>query len=343
MLKLSIGFNGSIAFMGVVEKYKDHIADIYFVPPALASGRASGGRMGAHSYTLCLHQMLVRAKELGIPTNILFNALCVGSDFGSNRQGEKIVAVMNIHTELYNVRSATLVSPLDAQLVKRQFPQVKVHAAEDMFIRNPVQAREVAPFCDALILDRNINRDLDTIRAIKDKTRREIQLLANEACVQECSNRVQHLNHLSHQQSAGTACLLPCLREHEQDHATVIKAPIIRPEDLHHYEGLIGSVKLASRITGDQRLDLTLRAYTSGQFNGNLFDILESPGLDSYIGMMRQRDHQNPYFDNASIPQDFWEHVTQCDKLCRGCTYCDEIAQRAFKLMPFQPAQAVTS
>ena len=84
-----------------------------------------------------------------------------------------------------------------------------------------------------------------------------------------------------------------------------------------------------------------LQAYTTGQFGGNLFDIVESPGLDRYIAMMRQRDGQDPHMDNTSIPADFGQHVTECDTLCDDCTYCDEIAEKAFRLVPFEPAKAV--
>ncbi|NOZ19662.1 MAG: hypothetical protein GXP25_01095 [Planctomycetes bacterium] len=340
MLKFSIGFNGSIAFTDAIQRHRDRIEEIYFAPPGLTSGRASAGRLGTHSYTLCLHQMLVQARDLGIPTNAVFDTLCVGSDYGSNRQGEKIVSIMRIHTELYKVGAATFVSPIDAQLVKRQFPQVKVCASVNMFVRNPVQAREVAPFCDVLILDRTINRDLDAIQAIKRETGKEIRLLANEACVFECRNRIQHLNHLSHQQGLGTRSFFPCIHQYERDHATILKAPIIRPEDLHHYEGVADSIQLSTRITADDRLDLMLQAYTSGQFSGNLFGIVESPGLDGYIAMKRRRDGQDPYFNNAAIPPDFWERATRCGTLCRDCTYCDEIAQGAFTLAPFQRAEA---
>jgi hypothetical protein len=84
-----------------------------------------------------------------------------------------------------------------------------------------------------------------------------------------------------------------------------------------------------------------LLAYTAGPFTGNLFDIMESPGIAAYITMMRQRDSQDPCLDSTAIPADYWEYVTQCDKLCARCTYCDEVAKKAFKLMPFQPAKAM--
>ena len=341
MQRFSIGFNGSLAFMDAIEKYRDHVAEVYFVAPAMASGRASGGRLGAQSYTLALHQMLVRAKEWGLPTNILFNALCVGSDYGSNRQGEKVVSILQIHGELYNVRAATVVSPIDAQLIKRALPDATVHASVNMFIRNPVQAREVAPFCDVLTLDRNVNRDLEMVRKIKEATGKPIRLVANEACVPECMNRVQHFNHLSHQQSVGVSYYLPCVRQFQEDPATLLKCPIIRPEDVHRYDGLVDGIRLASRIAGDMRIDLMLRAYTTGRFDGNLFDLMESGGLESYICILRKRDGLDPYMDNAQIPPDFHEHVTQCDKLCGDCTYCEQVASKAFRTVPYKKAEAV--
>lgn len=341
MLKFSVGFNGSLGFVDVVAKYRDYIEDIYFVGPGLASGRASGGRLGAQSYTLALHQTLLRAKALKLATNMVFDALCVGSDYGTNRQGEKVVGVLKIHTDLYGLKAATSVSPIDAQLIKRTFPALRVHGSENMFIRNVVQAKEVAPFCDVLVLDRHMNRDIDSIGDIKKATGRSVCLVANEACVLECSNRIQHLNHVSHQQSLRVNYYLPCVRKYQQDKAAVLKSPIIRPEDVGHYEGLADSIKLATRATSDDRIDLILNAYVNRRFAGNLFDITESGGLDVYIGMSRRKEGLDPQMDNTQIPADFWEHVTQCNKLCRECGYCDQIAGKAFRTVAVKRAEAV--
>ena len=121
----------------------------------------------------------------------------------------------------------------------------------------------------------------------------------------------------------------------------LFKSPIIRPEDVHHYEGLADTIKLASRSSTIEQLDTMLQAYTTGKFDGNLFDIVESGGLDSFLAEWREM-HKNddigdPYLDNSMVPDDFFEVVTHCDRYCHKCNYCANIAKKAYRVLRKAP------
>ena len=335
MFKISVGYNGKPGFAEVIAKYKEHVADIYFVAPFMPSGRGSPGDAGEQVYTLRLHELLKFAMNEGIRMNILFNALCLGEGYGSPIIGQALAETMQFYIQTYNIASATVVSVIDGELIKKRFPRINVHASVNMFIRNPHQALEVAHIADTIVLDRNVNRDLNLIREIKEQSGKHIRLLVNEACVPECMNRVQHFNRISHQAGDPEPFYLPCVQRYHNDPAVLFKSPIVRPEDVHHYEGLVDSIKIASRASDTEKIETMLRAYSTGTFDGNLFEIVESGGLDTFIAEWREIHKADtvgdPYLDNSVVPDDFHEHVTTCDRYCHKCNYCNEIAKKAFR------------
>jgi len=336
VFKFSIGFNGDRGFRQLIDKYREHVADIYFSPPFTPSGRGLRGNVGEYVYSLVLHEFLQFARDTGMETNLLLNALCVAGKYGSKQQASLVLNAVQFHARNYGTKSVTVVSPIDGQLIRRHFPDIKIHASVNLFIRNVAQARRVADFSDVLILDRNVNRDLRLIEQIKKDSGKHVRLLANESCILECMNRIQHFNRIAHDIVPMTGRHLPCTARYFSDKATLLKAPIIRPEDLHHYEGVVDTMKLATRNTPNHKLELALQAYTSGSFGGNLFDITESNGMAAYLLTSKERTNgtSEPYLDNSKIPDDFFEHVTQCDFACDACGYCERVAAEAFRMEP---------
>ncbi|NOZ19663.1 MAG: hypothetical protein GXP25_01100 [Planctomycetes bacterium] len=335
-MKFSIGFNGERTFRVLADKYREHITDVYFSPPFTPSGRGLRGNVGEYVYSLVLHEFLQFARDTGIQTNLLLNALCAAGKYGTVGQATRVVNAVSLHMRNYGTTSVTVVSPIDGELLKRKFPDLKIHTSVNMFIRNLAQARAVSHFADVIILDRNVNRDLETIRTIREDTGKEIRILANESCLLECMNRIQHFNRIAHDHVAMKGRHLPCSSRYFSDTATLLKAPIIRPEDLHHYNDLADTTKLATRNMSSDKLECSLAAYTSGHFEGSLFDITESNGMAAYLTLTREQnnDRLEPCLDNTKIPDDFFAHVTQCDKMCDRCQYCDRVAAEAFRLRP---------
>jgi len=336
MFKFSIGYNGSKGFEQILRKYRERVSDVYFAPPYASSGRVKMGFVDVE-YPVLLDRFLRFCRSEGIEANLLMNALCGGADYASRKHITKVVGLLGYYRDKYAVSSVTLVSPFDAQIIRKEFPDIKIYSSVNMFIRNPVQAREAAAFADVLTLDRTVNRDLETLHKIRrELPGKHIRLLANEGCIFDCVNRVQHFNQICHLEPPVGPQHLFCLRTFLADKAAILKSPIIRPEDLHHYEGLADSIKLATRTQDDTQLEVTLQAYVSGRFHGDLFDILESDGMAAYLEHCRRQAQgtnlSEPFFANDAIPDDFFQKVTSCDKLCDNCNYCNQIAERAFTL-----------
>ena len=91
----------------------------------------------------------------------------------------------------------------------------------------------------------------------------------------------------------------------------------MRPEDLHHYEGLFDVVKLATRMHA--RPELVLEAYASRRYRGNVLDLCEpgfSPALAPYV------------IDNEAFPEDWFATVSTCDRRCHRCGYCEQVLDK---------------
>ena len=110
MFKISVGYNGKPDFPGLIAKYKEHVADVYFVAPFMPSGRGSPGDAGEQVYALRLHEFLKFAMREGIRANMLFNALCLGEGYGSPVIGQALSDTIRFYTQTYKVASATVVS-----------------------------------------------------------------------------------------------------------------------------------------------------------------------------------------------------------------------------------------
>ena len=95
----------------------------------------------------------------------------------------------------------------------------------------------------------------------------------------------------------------------------------IRPEDIHHYEGLFDTVKLATRMHSHP--GLVIEAYTRGSYYGNTLDLFE-PGFGRAL---------MPWIiDNKAFPEDWFERTTQCGKNCSSCGYCKTVLNRVLFL-----------
>lgn len=88
------------------------------------------------------------------------------------------------------------------------------------------------------------------------------------------------------------------------------------PEDLHNYENLFLTVKLATRMHDNPRK--VIAAYTSGNYKGNLLDLME-PGYAPIFG--------NTIIDNKLFPEDWFTMTSHCSSNCDDYQYCKRIYQ----------------
>lgn len=331
-MKFSIGYQlpgeGEEPFAQLIGEYREHLAEVYFAPPGAPSGRSP--LPDDPSSRRRLEDDLRAIREMSLGLNLLFNANCYGG-LAMSRTLER--CVVNELRWLEDVAdeadSVTTTSPAVATVVKRHFPGVEVRASVNMRI-GTIQAMEyLADIFDGFYVQRDCNRDMAHLRRIRqwaDRHGKKLHMLANSGCLRFCSGQTFHDNLVAHEPDVAAADniedFLPyvCWNHlHDRSHwPAVLQATWVRPEDLHHYEGLFDGIKLATRL--HQRPWIVMRAYIQQQYEGNLLDLLEpghSPAFAPHV------------LDNSRFPDDWFDRTSACSRQCEQCDYCRGVLEQA--------------
>ena len=201
---------------------------------------------------------LAAISKKGIGLNILFNATCYGGNSQSKAFFDGVGNTVDYLTR-YNLTSVTTTSLLIAKFLQENFPQLDVRASVNMCIGTEEGFDYVKDYFDSFYLKRELNRDLGAIRKLKswcDDHGKTLYGLANSGCLNNCSAHTFHDNLVSHESEIskmdnGFSFEGVCkkyLQKNDNIYKIFEVSSFIRPEDIHLYEDLFTSVKLATRI-----------------------------------------------------------------------------------------------
>ena len=335
MPKLSVGYqyNEDRLFASVIEDYAESIESVYFPWIDTASGRSKlSGFDGYFDYNL--QEGLVRdleaIKALGIKLQLLFNANCYGADAMSKNLEGRVCSIIDYLGQKDLLPDAiTTTSPAIAHMIREHYEdEISLTASVNMKIGSIKGMEYVAHLFDGYCIAKECNRDLPRLRAMKawaEQNGKKITILANSGCMRDCSGQIFHDNLVAHEAEASqqkNISFLPYMcytyLKDPKHFVAVLQNTWIRPEDIHHYEGLCDTVKLATRA--HQLPGMVIGAYVRGYYAGNLLDLFEpsfSPAFAPYV------------IDSTKIPEHFWEHTTSCNKDCTKCNYCKGVLEKA--------------
>ncbi len=332
-MKFAVGYQLSEAseepFVQLVRDFLPHVAEVYFPWADLPSGRAAlTSRRGYTDWTgqHRLESDLRSLRELGVRLDLLFNANCYGARAASTYLENQVRSVLaHLESLVGGIETVTTTSLAVARTVKRHFPAVEVRASVNMRIGTIEAMRYVSGLFDGFHVQREHNRDLNYLRELKawaDQAGKRLYLLANSGCLAYCPGQTFHDNMVAHEAEIDETANLPGWTPHVcwhlyRDRANwpaVLQGSWVRPEDLHHYEGLFQTVKLATRMHARPRA--VLAAYAGRRWRGNLLELLEpgfAPALAPFI------------LENDRFPDDWFEQTSACERRCRRCSYCREV------------------
>jgi collagenase-like PrtC family protease len=329
-MKFTIGYQmGEDSFANIVREWREHIAEVYFPWNAMPSGRAAlSERRGATDWGAQnrLEEDLRALRAMGIRLDLLFNANCYGGRGVSQHLENQVISLLeHLEAAAGGVDVVTTTSLTVARTVKRHFPAIEVRASVNMRIGTVQGMSYVTGLFDSFIVQRDFNRDIAHLEALKkwaDQNGKKLLLLANSGCLAFCSGQTFHDNLVAHEQEIDETINIPewtptvcwnLLRKRE-NWLIILQATWIRPEDLHRYEHLFGLVKLATRMHA--RPQLVVEAYAKRAYRGNLLDLFEpshGPALAPWV------------IDNTRFPDDWFERTSGCDRQCDRCDYCSRI------------------
>jgi len=319
-------------FVDLIADYREHLAEVYFPWAGLASGRASlTERRGYVDWAgqRRLEEDLVALREMGLRLDVLFNANCYGPHAASQYLQHQVASVLEHLGDLVGgVDVVTTTSLAVAVTVKRHFPDVEVRASVNMRIGTVQGLSHVRGLFDGYQVQRDYNRDLEHLGELKawaDENGKRLYVLANSGCLAFCSGQSFHDNLVAHEREGDEVFPIPdwmpmvCwnLLQRRENWPIVLQSTWIRPEDLHHYEGLFPVAKLATRMHSNPRL--VLDAYTRRQHRGNLLDLFE-PGFGPAFAPT--------LLDNTRFPDDWFERTSTCRRQCHRCGYCAEVLKQ---------------
>ncbi len=348
-MKFAVGYQlpreGEEPFAEVVADYADAIAEVYFPWADMPSGRASSPDRRAHTDRSAQQQLerdLVGFRRMGLKLDVLFNANCYGRHAMSRHLADQVVSVLDhLGTLVGGADVVTTTSPAVARTVKRHCPSVEVRASVNMRIGTVRGMEYVADLFDGYCVQREHNRDLAALAELKawaDAHGKRLHLLANSGCLAFCSGQTFHDNLVAHDREIDEEANIDGLTPHVcwrffRDRANwpaVLANTWVRPEDLHHYEGMFDVVKLATRIHDRPRA--VIDAYTRGRHRGNLLDLLEPTFSRAFAPFI---------IDNDCFPDDWFERTSTCGRKCHRCDYCRETLEKVL-VRADQPQPAVT-
>lgn len=335
-MKFAVGFQlydlGEEPFSEIVRTYQDHISEVFFAWQDTPSGRS--GIATRHGYTDWTAQSrteeeLRAIKDMGIKLDILFNGNCYGEYALSEKLANNVISILrHLEETVGGVEIVTTASPAIAHTVKKHFPDMEVRASVNMKIGTVKGMEYLSGLFDSFHVQRDYNRDLDHLRMLKqwaDGAGKKLVMLANSGCFIHCSGQIFHDNLVAHE---AQICEVANLKDftpyvcwnalkNRENWPMLLQNTWVRPEDLHHYEDLFDTVKLATRMHA--RPGMVIDAYCRGKFYGNTLDLCE-PGFGRAIA---------PYIiNNMAFPEDWFEKTTGCDKQCHQCGYCKSVLEK---------------
>jgi len=301
-------------------------------------------------------------QEKGIRFNYLINTMCLNNVHYSREGYREIVKLLEWIGEV-GVDVVTVGFPYMVRLVQEVLPGMKIKASSVCRINSVPKAKQYEDFgVDEIIVDENINRDFETLVAIRKALDCELELIANPCCLHDCPHQLEHVahdGHASQDHSMNNYCYLQfpyynCTMKKFTEPVEIIKARWIRPEDLEVYEAIgYHKFKIVERFKRTDVLASTVAAYEQRRFDGNLIDILTLTNPNVYLKpdmeYFNKPEHVNVpmitqvgglmdfalrdfiYIDNRKLDGfiEFFQKNGPCrNRDCVQCGYCKKIFEK---------------
>ena len=332
-MKFAVGFQlyegDAEPFSEVVKLYRDKISEVFFPWQDIPTGRS--GIASVHGYTDWTAQRrteeeLRKIKAMDVKLDLLFNANCYGQYALSEKLANTVISTVEYLNEAVGgVDIITTASPAIAHTVKKRFSDIEVRASVNMRIGTVKGMEYLSDLFDSFHVQRDYNRDLERLKELKkwaDGADKKLIMLANSGCFAFCSGQTFHDNTVAHE---AEICEVDNIKDFNpyvcwrnlkdrKNWHMVLENTWVRPEDIHNYEGLFDTVKLATRMHTHPAM--VIGAYARGYHYGNTLDLFE-PGFGRAFA---------PYIiDNKAFPDDWFERTSSCKKNCHECGYCKKV------------------
>ena len=336
-LEFSIPYNGKPESLETIFAMDglngNRIREVYLAGPREYSASARiTPRMSLEEFT----GIVDRIHAQGLEVNLLLNAVCEGSHwYDPDVMNAKMEYVGLLH-EQHGVEAITIANPIYIEEVRKCFPKIRICASVLSLIdsvQRAVYFNELG--ADVIVPDTAVNKDLKLLRQMKDAVDAEFKLMVNKGCIYKCPFERFHgvfTAHRSTEVDEMEGCqdkaifntqnrrvfFNGCVELTNKDRYLIFQSPWIRPEDMRKYEGISSYFKVVGRAL--PKWETICRAYMNESWDGNLLELMDA-------ALRWIEVDQSLYIDNKKLGKhNFFEKLTSCDKNCKECSYCRELA-----------------
>ena len=322
---------------------------LYGVLPSSMIGAGGTGPDNVRMVANEVEEYIEQANSAGLKFDYLLNAPSMSNMEWDENTHQELLMHLNWITGI-GADSVTVTIPYLVELIKRQFPSLKVRVSTIAHVNSVARAKLFESLgADSITLDINVNRSFGALKAIRNTVSCELTVLLNNLCLYQCPYEYYHHDGLGHASqnynplkgSYVDYCVLRCTLDRLRDVSQVIKCRWVRPEDIHIYEEIgIDAFKISGRAMPTERILHAATAYSSRHYQGNLYDILNviTPRTgfvsSALAGGQNHGIGSSPgfYIDNQALEgfMDFFRKQN-CLAGCSQCNYCQRVADRVIQ------------
>jgi collagenase-like PrtC family protease len=237
---------------------------------------------------------VAEARRLGLRFNYVMNA----PEFGGRENDTAWLREVGAHLEYLagcGVSGVTIANAPLMRFVRREFPAFRINVSLIAQVDTVAAAREFEDL-GVQVINLNpftINRDFETLQAIRREVHCELELYANIPCLDHCPRRTAHYGFSGRASQAQGArdirqdpFLMRCSHTFLSEPAEFLRSPYIRPDDVSAYREIgIDVLKLSDRTEATEFLIKTARAYAAEKYDGNLFELIFRSGRKIKAGL----------------------------------------------------------
>ncbi len=322
---------------------------LYGVLPTSMIGSGGSGPDNVRMVENQAEEYIEQAHSAGLKFDYLLNAPSMGNmEWDENTHQELLMHLDWISS--VGADSVTVTIPYLVELIKRQFPHLKIRVSTIAHVNSVARAKLVESLgADSITLDINVNRDFTLLKAIRKAVSCELTVLMNNLCLYQCPYEYYHHDGLGHASQSYNSlsgyyvdyCVIRCSLDRLCDISQIIKCRWVRPEDIHVYEEIgMDMFKISGRSMSAERILQAATAYSSRHYQGNLYDILNiiTPKIgfiNSALPGVQNNVIEPPpkfYIDNQAL-EGFMDFFGKQDCLsgCSQCNYCQRIANKVIQ------------
>src|SRR5271157_1100465 len=347
-MKLSVPTNWDTNLVEELAKIPE-VIDIYGKKPhdIVGGGRPHFFMQDVTDDQVADYVKLVHSKNMTF--SYLLNAPCMNNMEYNPEYHKKILDCLQWISDI-GIDGVTLTIPFLVQLVKEQFPKLKVRISVIAHVNSVNRAKFYeAMGADEINNDIMINRDFTTLEKMRNAVKCEIIPIVTDGCLYQCPFRYYHYNTVGHASQTYQQfdrnyidfCIVNCNLIKFSNPTELVKCRFIRPEDLTHYEAIgIDHFKLGGRIHPTPWILRATNAYANRKWDGNLLDIIEGISItnienendpeNEYWSRINTEKEAGLYLDNTKLDGfiDFFK-TQNCIAMCDECNYCATWGEKA--------------